>query len=170
MASDMRRRELTTARLDPRSAFGIADMMAGGSVDDNQMGEASREAARGVGLGAEEAHQGGPKSRMAKIAARAELLGPVQRFEAPGGGRTVFADANRAWSRRHPESGAGGTPGSSRAAGISPRWKKWYRYGRPIFQLEVRPNIIFHIWEMYASSSGTALSGSRKQWPERQEA
>ena len=63
MAADMRR-ELALAELNPRSAFEIAGMMAGASVDDTQVGRASTDAARRVGLEQDEIIKGGPRSKM----------------------------------------------------------------------------------------------------------
>ena len=90
MASDMRRRELAIAQLRPRSAFEMADVIAGGWVDATQAGKASRQAARDVGLEDGGVTKGGPRSNMAKIAATAEYLERMQRLGALGGRAIVM--------------------------------------------------------------------------------
>ena len=90
LASDMRRRELAITQLNPQRAFEIADMIAGAPVDDAQMGEASKEAARDVGFEDDKAIKGGARSIVAKIAARVEYLRRIQRFESLGGGAVVI--------------------------------------------------------------------------------
>ena len=80
MAADARRRELALAQTHPRSAFELADMVAGGSAGATLMGRASKEAAREVGLKDDEASRGGPGRKMAKKAARAGSLERIQRF------------------------------------------------------------------------------------------
>ena len=77
-ASDMRRKELAIAQLNPSSAFELADMIAGGPVADSEMGKASKRASREVGYEDMEAMRGGPGSKMAKIAERAESLGQIE--------------------------------------------------------------------------------------------
>ena len=74
MASDMRRGELAPAGLNRRGAREISDMIAGSSVGDTQMGRASKGAAQSVGLGQDEVMQGRARSKMARIADRAESL------------------------------------------------------------------------------------------------
>ena len=85
MAPDMGRRELALARLNPRSAFEIADMVAGGPAASTLMGRAPKEATREVGLEVDEAPEGGPRSKIAKISARAGSLDRIQRFGATAG-------------------------------------------------------------------------------------
>ena len=65
MASDMRRRGLVLTQMNPRGAFELADIVAGGSVDATQMGQAYKEAAREVGLKDEGASRGGPRNKTA---------------------------------------------------------------------------------------------------------
>ena len=98
-ASDVRMGELAISQLHPRSASEIADVLAGGSGDDRQIGRALKEAASEVGSEDDEAGQtskttktkgGGPRSKMAKIAVRDEYLGQIQRFESPGGWADVI--------------------------------------------------------------------------------
>ena len=84
MGSDMRRRELAIAQPNSQSACEIAEMIAGGWVGPAQMGRASEEATRDVGLGDEEVIKGGPRSKMAKIAVGAGPLEHVQRCGALG--------------------------------------------------------------------------------------
>ena len=48
-ASDMRRKGLAIAQLNPSSASELADAIAGGSVEDSEMGKASKRASREVG-------------------------------------------------------------------------------------------------------------------------
>ena len=74
MASDMKRRELAPAGFNRMGLPEIADMIAGSSVDDTQMGRASKGAAQSVGLGQDEVIKGRPRSKMARIADRAESL------------------------------------------------------------------------------------------------
>ena len=70
VASDMRRSELAVAQLSPRSASETADMIVGGSVDDEtadidrryQMGRASRGLARDVRFTDDGVTKGGPIS------------------------------------------------------------------------------------------------------------
>ena len=75
MASDMRRRELVLAQMNPRSAIELAETVEGGSGDATRMGRAPREAAREVGLVDDKAPRGGPRNKMATIAARAASMG-----------------------------------------------------------------------------------------------
>ena len=81
-------RELAVAGMNPRGAFELADMVAGGSMGAILMGRASIEAAREVGPEDDDTSKGGPKSKIAKIAATAGSLGQIQRFEATAS-RTV---------------------------------------------------------------------------------
>ena len=62
------------AEINPWGAFGIADMIAGGSVDETHMGRASRDAACAAGIEINEIPEGGPRSKMAKVANKAESL------------------------------------------------------------------------------------------------
>ena len=76
--------------MNPLSALGAAGVVAGGSVDSTLMGRAPKEAARKVGQEEEEAPKGGPRSKMAKIAARAGSLKQIRRFEVTAGGENVM--------------------------------------------------------------------------------
>ena len=64
--------------MNPRSAFDIADMVAAGSIEGTRMGSADIEAARDAGLEADDATSGGPRAKMAKVAARAESMEKLQ--------------------------------------------------------------------------------------------
>ena len=70
-AGDTRERELIFAQMNPRNASELADMVAGGSADASQMGEASKQAGREVGLKGDGAPRGGPRNKMARISASA---------------------------------------------------------------------------------------------------
>ena len=74
MASGMKRREPALAGFNRMGAPEIADMIAGSPVDDTQMGRASKGAAQSVGLGRDEVIKGRLRSKMARIADRAESL------------------------------------------------------------------------------------------------
>ena len=82
--------ELALARRSPRNAFELADMVAGGSADASQMGKASKQAAREVGLEDDEASRGGPRYEMTRVAARATSLEEIRRFEAMSGRTKVL--------------------------------------------------------------------------------
>ena len=71
--------------MNPRDAFELAGMIAGGSVESTQMGKASTDAARGVGLEDADDSGGGPRNKMAKVAARASSREDIQRSEATTG-------------------------------------------------------------------------------------
>ena len=84
MASDMKRRELALAELNPRSAFEIPNMIAGSSVGNSQTGRASKGAAQSVRPRRGEMMKGGPGSKMAEIVNLEDSLGQSKRFEAMG--------------------------------------------------------------------------------------
>ena len=56
--------------MNPRNAFDLADMVAGGLADTSQMGRASKAAARDVGLEADKASRGGQDSGQGDVADR----------------------------------------------------------------------------------------------------
>ena len=62
-ASDMQRRNISMAEIYPSSAFGLADMIAGASVDETRMGRASRDAASAAGVNIDEILKGGPRRK-----------------------------------------------------------------------------------------------------------
>ena len=72
--------------MNPRNAFELADMVA----DAAQVGKASKQAAREVGQDDDEAYRGGPRNKMARIAARATSLGEIRRFEGTSGRTNVL--------------------------------------------------------------------------------
>ena len=86
----MRRRELLLSLEDPRSAFDLADMVAGSSVDSTKLGKAHLEAAHDAGLEPDVASSGGPRAKMAKVASRADSVERILRFEATAGGANVM--------------------------------------------------------------------------------
>ena len=73
MASDMKGKGLARAELNPRSAFEIADRVAGTSADDTHK-RVPKDAAQSVGLAQDEMIKGGPRGKIAKIAYRAESV------------------------------------------------------------------------------------------------
>ena len=73
-ASDMERGELALAGLSLGGASEIADMIARSLVDDAQVGRASKDAAQSFGIEQDWVIQGRPRSKMARIADRAESL------------------------------------------------------------------------------------------------
>ena len=89
-ATDMRRKELLLSLGNPKSAFEVADLVAGGSVNESCLGKAHLDAARNAGLEADEALQGGPRAKMAKVAARADSVEGILRFEATAGRTNVM--------------------------------------------------------------------------------
>ena len=90
MAADNRTRESTLAQMRPCNAFELAGAAAGSSADAPQMGKASKQAACEVGLEDDGAPRGGPRNRMARIAARAASLEEIQRFAAMSGRTNVL--------------------------------------------------------------------------------
>ena len=56
--------------MNPRNAFDLADMVAGGLADTSQMGRASKAAARDVGLEADKVSRGGQDSGQGDVADR----------------------------------------------------------------------------------------------------
>ena len=90
MSSDMRRRELDTAHLNPRCAFGISDTIAGGPAGANQIG---------AGIEDEEA----------LFAPIAEPLEQTQRFGALWGRANVKRSCEFNLNQSNPESDVGGT-------------------------------------------------------------
>ena len=88
--SDKRRREMVLDQMNTRSAFVIADKIAGGPVGASVTGKASTDAARDVGLEIDVFSKGGPMNKMAKAAARASSLVEIQRFEAMTGRANVM--------------------------------------------------------------------------------
>ena len=76
--------------MNPRGAFELADVVAGGSADATLVGGASKEAVREVGLEDGEVSKGGPRNKMARIAARATWLEEIQRFAAMSGRTNVL--------------------------------------------------------------------------------
>ena len=89
-ASDMQRRDISMAEINPNSAFELADRITGTSVNETMMGQASRNAARAAGVEAEEMLKGGPRRKMAKIADKAESYEQIQKFEAMGSRANVM--------------------------------------------------------------------------------
>ena len=89
-ASDMQRRDISMAEINPNSAFELADRITGTSVNETMMGRASRNAARAAGVEAEEMLKGGPRRKMAKIADKAESYEQIQKFEAMGSRANVM--------------------------------------------------------------------------------
>ena len=81
----MRRRESAISQQNPRRLFEIADVTPGGSLGDTRMGKDSKEAARDAALEDNEVMKGGPRSKVAQIAARPEPLKRIRRFGALGG-------------------------------------------------------------------------------------
>ena len=71
MAAGDRTRETTLAQMHPCNAFELAGAVAGGLADAPQMVKASEQAAREVGLEGDGGPRGGPRNKMARIAARA---------------------------------------------------------------------------------------------------
>ena len=84
-APDMRRRELVLAEMNPRSAFDIADMVAGGSIEGARMGRAHIEAARDAGWEADGTTIGGPRAKTAKVAGKGARELGFTRHCSPGG-------------------------------------------------------------------------------------
>ena len=89
--------EVAIDQLNTRGVAEVAAGIAGGSVGASQTGKTSREAARGVGFEDDGVVKGGPGSKMARLAARAEHLEQIQRLEARAAGRMFCAAAN--WVR-----------------------------------------------------------------------
>ena len=83
------------ADINPSSAFELADMKAGASVDETRMGRASREAASAAGVNLEEILKGGPRRKMARIADRAESFEQSQKLEAMGSRANVMRSCDR---------------------------------------------------------------------------
>ena len=79
-ASDMQRRDISMAEINPNSAFELVDRITGTSVNETMMGRASRNAARAAGVEAEEMLKGGPRRKMAKIADKAESYEQIQKI------------------------------------------------------------------------------------------
>ena len=88
-SSDMKRRELSLAEINPRGAFEVADMITGASVDETQMGRASKNAVSAADIDLNEMLKGGPRRKVAIIAEKADSLGQIQKFEATGSRATV---------------------------------------------------------------------------------
>ena len=90
MAAGNRTRETTLAQMHPCNAFELAGAVAGSSADAPQMVKASEQAAREMGLEGDGAPRGGPRNKMARIAARAKSLEEIQRFAAMSGRTNVL--------------------------------------------------------------------------------
>ena len=80
--SDVRRKGLAIGRLNPRSAFQLAALSPGKSAESALRGLGLRDAPSAAGLEPGEATTGGPRVRVAEVAARAESAGHIRRFEA----------------------------------------------------------------------------------------
>ena len=78
-SSDMRGVALAIAQLNPHSAFEIAGMIAGVSMEAAKLGGASQESSRGIGFEPDEVATGGPRVKKAKVAARAGTAQHPQR-------------------------------------------------------------------------------------------
>ena len=89
-ASDMRKQELAISKLDPQSAFEIADEIAGGSEGATRTGKPPKEALRAAGPKQDVATTGGPRSKMARVAESAGTMERIQRFEASAGRTSVL--------------------------------------------------------------------------------
>ena len=70
--SDMHGRKLAIAQLNPRAAYELVDMITGKFLGTAKLGEATKKAEREIGCEPDEATTGGPRSKMAKVAAGAE--------------------------------------------------------------------------------------------------
>ena len=89
-AGDMRRKELLLSLENPKSAFEVAELVADSSVNETSLGKAHLGAAGNAGLEADETLQGGPRAKMAKVAARAESVERILLFEATAGRTNVM--------------------------------------------------------------------------------
>ena len=57
-------------------------MVAGNSLEATKLGREFREASAGIGLEPDDAATEGPRTKMARVAAKAGNVGQIQRFEA----------------------------------------------------------------------------------------
>ena len=166
----MRRRELAIGPPEPRSAFEVADMIAGGCIDATPMGKASRQAARGVGLEDGGVTEGGPRSKMAKFAATAEYLERVQRIGSLGGRANVMRRCELSLTSAGSGLRRGGNFLELAGRQHFPRQKRRCWRGQPILQQEGPPDSIYRTWKRRASFLDTATNGSRKRRPRQQDA
>ena len=89
-ASDMQRRDISMAEINPNSAFVLAETIAGVSVGEARMGRASRGAASAAGINLDEILKGGQRRKMSRIADTAESREQIQKFEATGSRANVM--------------------------------------------------------------------------------
>ena len=82
-SSDVRRRGLAIAQLNPQSVIEIADAISGSPVGSRMTGRARKEAPRVVGSKNYAIATGGPEQR-------ADFPGGIQRIEALGGGSNAL--------------------------------------------------------------------------------